>query len=290
MALTPSETGFFHKNGYLLAENAVSPDLLSKLRQQFHAWVDESKQHRAAFGETINRKPRFDLSQEHSADQPCLRRVNAPVEISDAYWSAVTESRVPDMITQLIGENIRFHHSKINSKLPGSGTEVKWHQDFAFTPHTNPDLITALLMVDDVTPENGPLQVLPGSHLSEVHSLWHNGVFTGAVSEEIKAHCENNAIECTGKAGSVCLMHTKLLHGSKPNRSNLPRTLFISVYAAADSMPCSSNPMPSEFEGKLLRGREPGTVRCCELQLDLPELPSSASFFDQQTAVQKKLN
>jgi len=286
MTLTPSQTTFFHENGYLVVENAVSQNLLRLLRQQFLEWVEESKQHHAAFGETINHKPRFDLSQEHSADQPCLRRVNAPVEISEAYWNAVTESRIPVMITQLIGENIRFHHSKINSKLPGSGTEVKWHQDFAFTPHTNSDLVTALLMIDEVTAENGPLQVLPGSHLSEVHSLWHNGVFTGAVAKETADYCEKHAIECTGNAGSVCLMHTKLLHGSKPNRSNLSRTLLISVYAAADSMPCSPNPMPSKFEGKLLNGVEPGTVRCCELQLDLPELPGSASFFDQQTAAQ----
>ncbi len=289
MTLTPSQTSFFHENGYLVAENAVSQDLLVALQQQFGEWVEESKQHDAAFGETINQKPRFDLSQEHSVDQPCLRRVNAPVEISDAYWNAVADSRIPEMVTQLIGENIRFHHSKINSKLPGSGTEVKWHQDFAFTPHTNPDLVTALLMIDNVTPENGPLQVLPGSHLSELHSLWHNGVFTGAVAEEMTEYCESNAVECTGKAGSVCLMHTKLLHGSKPNQSKLPRTLFISVYAAADSMACSPNPMPSMFEGRLLRGIEPGTVRCCDLQLALPELPDSASFFDQQTAAKSEI-
>jgi len=53
-----------------------------------------------------------------------------------------------DMVADLIGPNVRYHHSKINSKLPGAATHVKWHQDFPFTPHTNSDMVTALLMVD----------------------------------------------------------------------------------------------------------------------------------------------
>ena len=60
----------------------------------------------------------------------------------------------------LIGPNIRFHHGKVNSKLPGSGTEVKWHQDFPFEPMTTDDMITCLLFIDDVTLENGPLEVI----------------------------------------------------------------------------------------------------------------------------------
>ena len=283
MTLTLEQISFFHTNGYLVVKDAVTPEKLAMLKTQFSTWVEQSRLHRSAYGETINQKPRFDLAPEHSAEQPCLRRVNAPVEVSDEYWEVATSSRIPEMVCDLIGENVRFHHSKINSKLPGSGTNVKWHQDFAFTPHTNPDLVTTLLMIDEVTRENGPLQVLPGSHIGEVKSLWHEGKFTGAIDEKLTLQCEQEAVECTGSAGSVCLMHTKLLHGSKPNRSLFPRTLFISVYAAADALPCSPNPMPSRYEGQLVKGKEPGSVRCRNLQLELPKLPETASFFDQQS-------
>ena len=44
---------------------------------------------------------------------------------------------------------------------------------------------------------------------------WHDGIFTGAVSAEIEAECKTKAISCVGKAGSACLMHSKLMHGSK---------------------------------------------------------------------------
>ena len=228
-------------------------------------------------------RPRYDLEPGHSARNPCLRRVNAPVEVSEAYLAATLDSRMVDCIADLIGPDVKLHHTKINSKLPGGHTEVKWHQDFSFTPHSNDDVVTALLMVDDVTEENGPLQVLAGSHRGPIHSLWHEGVFTGAVADEVAAACLPSAATCTGPAGSVCLMHTRLLHGSAANRSERPRTLHISVYSAEDAVPISPNPVPSLYEGRLIRGQRTGRVRSINYELELPQLPTGASFFDQQS-------
>ena len=85
-----------------------------------------------------------------------------------------------------------------------------------------------------------------------------------------------------GPAGSVCLMHTRLLHGSAPNRSERPRTLHISVYSADDALAMSPNPVPSLYEGRLVRGERTGRVRSIDYDLQLPQLPTGASFFDQQ--------
>ncbi len=280
--LSQSQIDFFHAEGYLLVENAVAPEQLAALRGQFADWVEESRRHTEAWGETVNGRGRFDVEPGHSADKPALRRVNAPTDIATAYLDVVRDSRMVDCVAELIGPAIRFHHSKINSKLPGAATAVKWHQDFPFTPHSNDDLVTALLMLDDVTDENGPLQVLPGSHRGEIHSLWHDGVFTGAVADGVARDCLARAVICTGRAGSVCLMHTRLLHGSAANRSTRSRTLFIAVYAAEDAVPCSPNPMPCLHQGELVRGEASGRIRCVPYDIPLPQLPETASFFDQQ--------
>jgi len=282
MALEQSQIDFFNENGYLVVENAVDPETLSKLTEDFAQWVDESRQQAEAYGEALDGRPRFDVETGHTAGNPALRRVNAPVEISDAYYKAMTESHMADCVADLIGPNIKFHHSKINSKLPGAKTEVKWHQDFPFTPHSNDDLITALLMVDEVTLENGPLEVVPGSHKGEIHSLWHDGVFTGAIADEQAAICQTAAVKCKGSAGSVCLMHTRLLHGSAPNLSDDPRTLFIAVYSAEDAVPQSPNPMPNKYEGMLVRGEKTNRVRSVPYDIELPQIPKGASFFVQQ--------
>ena len=77
-------------------------------------------------------------------------------------------------------------------------------------------------------------------------------------------------------------MHTRLLHGSAPNRSARPRTLHISVYSAEDAVPSSPNPVPNRYEGLMVRGERSGRIRSTAFELQLPQLPTTASFFDQQ--------
>ena len=94
---------------------------------------------------------------------------------------------------------------------------------------------------------------------------------------------KNKAIKCTGKAGSACLMHSKLLHGSAPNLSQHSRSLFIVTYKAEDAVALSPNHLPSDLVGMVVRGKETGTVRCTSYSVELPEYPKEVSFFGQQS-------
>jgi ectoine hydroxylase-related dioxygenase (phytanoyl-CoA dioxygenase family) len=272
----------FWRDGYCVLESAVPAHLLSRLSADMDAWVEESRNHASNYGETINGKPRFDLDPSHSADHPALRRVNAPAEISEAHYEAATDSPMVDAVAELIGPNVKFHHSKTNAKLPHTTTPVRFHQDFPFTPHSNDDIVTVLLMLDEVSEDNGCLEVVPGSHEGPIHTLWYEGRFTGAIDPVLEAKMREKAVPVTGAAGSACLMHTRLLHGSAPNLTDLPRTLFICVYSAEDAVPLSPNPMPNRYEGMVVRGQGSGRVRSKDFELNLPELPSGASFFEQQ--------
>ena len=281
-ALSQEQQDFFWDNGYLVMPDAVNKVMLTELQRVFHGWVEQSRQHDVNWGETIDGKPRFHLEAGHTKALPRLLRVNAPVEISRIYFDATADSPMTDYVASLIGPDVKLHHTKINSKQSGSETTVKWHQDFGFTPHSNDSVVTALLMIDEVTEQNGPLEVSPGSHRGPIHGLWHDGIFTGAINAEIAAGCASKAVTCTGSAGSVCLMHTRLLHGSAANQSDAPRTLFISVYSADDAIPLSPSPMPNRYEGMTVRGQPQGRVRSIDFCVDLPQLPETASFFDQQ--------
>ena len=280
--LSKAQQEQFWKDGYLVVENVIDSEMLKAMRDDFAAWVEESRAYTQPYGDTLDGRPRFDLEPGHRAEKPGLRRVNAPVEVSQAYYDAMASSLMADCVADLIGPNVKFHHSKINAKLPGGQTAVKWHQDFPFTPHSNDDLVTALLMVDEVTEENGPLEVVAGSHKDDLHGLWHDGVFTGSVADAIAEECQAKAISCTGSAGSVCLMHTRLLHASAPNLSPNPRNLFICVYSAEDAVPYSANPMPTKYEGLVVRGQKTNCVRSIPYQIESPQKPTTASFFDQQ--------
>jgi ectoine hydroxylase-related dioxygenase (phytanoyl-CoA dioxygenase family) len=162
--LTPEQVEAFWRDGVLTVPDAVTPSQLAALRADFDGWVAESRTHDGPYGEAADGRARFDVQPGHSADRPALRRVQAPTEVSAAYYEVMADSPMVDMVADLIGPDVKLHHTKVNSKLPGAATEVRWHQDFPYTPHSNTDLVTALLMVDEVTGLNGPLEVLPGSH------------------------------------------------------------------------------------------------------------------------------
>lgn len=281
--LSQAQVDAFWRDGVLTVADAVTPEQLDRLNAELAGWVEESRAHSAPFGPpTIDERPRFDMGSEHSAEHPALRRVNNPSDISEAYLDVMRNARTVDMIADLIGQNVKFHHCKINVKLPGARTEVAYHQDFAYTPHTNDDVVTALLMLDEVTEENGCLMVVPGTHKGPIHSLFKDGVFTGKMSDAVESDMLARQIPVTGKAGSVCLMHTRLAHGSAANRSQRPRGLYICVYTAADAIPIARNPMPNPNEGMIVRGAASPTARMISLEVELPKQPKSASFFTVQ--------
>jgi ectoine hydroxylase-related dioxygenase (phytanoyl-CoA dioxygenase family) len=273
----------FWRDGYLVAENAVTGEQLQALRRELAGWVEESRTHAVPFGPpTIDGRPRFDMGEEHSAERPALRRVNNPSDTSPVYRDVMQNAAMVDMVADLIGPDVKFHHCKINVKLPGSKTEVGYHQDFAYTPHTNDDIVTALLMLDDMTRENGCLTVVPGSHRGPLHSLFENGTFVGYIDPETAARMRPAQLPITGAAGSVCLMHTRLVHGSDANRSAQPRGLYICVYTAADAVPIARNPMANPNEGMVVRGKAARMARLMDAIIELPAQAKVASFFATQ--------
>lgn len=273
----------FERDGFVMMDNALTEQQLAMLTADLDNWVDESRDHTTPYGEIMDGRPRFDIEPtSHSQSSPALRRVTCPIEVSDHYLAATRDNAALDLTAQIFGPNIKLMATKINLKLPGSGTAVKYHQDFPFEPHSNDNVMTVLYFLDDVTLENGPLECVPGSHKGPLHSLWHNGVFTGAVDPGLEEEFRNNSVSCTGKAGSACLMHSRLMHASLPNMTDKPRRLFIITYVAEDAIALDRNPLPHLYDGEIVRGERTGRVRATPFEMELPEYPKEASFFGQQ--------
>ena len=280
---SPAKQAHFREHGYVLLEGALDADTLTALNGELERWVEESRDHAESYGEQLDGRPRFSVKPGHSAEHPALRRIASPVELSDRYLEVMRTGLAVDAIAQLIGPGVRFSNAKINLKHPGVATEVKFHQDFVFEPHSNDDLVTILYFLDDLTDDNGPLEVVPGSHRGPLHGHWQDGVFTGAVDDEVAAEAAREAVSCCGPAGTACLMHTRLLHGSAANRSDRPRTLYIISYCAEDAWPLQANHIPSRYEREVVRGTETNQVRCSPYRMEMPEFPTGASFFEQQS-------
>ena len=104
--LSKQQIDFFNANGFVIAENAVSPAQLKSLRDDFARGVTDSRAHETGWGETINGKARFDLEPGHCAARPALRRVNAPHEVSQSYFEVMADSRMTDMVAAILAAHI----------------------------------------------------------------------------------------------------------------------------------------------------------------------------------------
>ena len=153
--LSQIQIDHFWEKGFVITENGATTEQLQALSEQLDKWIEESRDHDKNYGTMPDGKARFDLEAGHSAESPKLRRVANPVDISDAYYDVLINGVIPDMVADLIGPDVKFHHCKLNIKLPGMKTRVDFHQDHIYDPHTNDDMVTALLLLDEMSEENG---------------------------------------------------------------------------------------------------------------------------------------
>ena len=101
------------------------------------------------------------------------RSMPEPEPIRD-YWRSFRGSLAPIFVAT---------DEKLNMKSAEFGSPVEWHQDWAFYPHTNDDLLAVGIAIDAMTSENGCLLAIPGSHRGRVYNHHQDGHFAGAVTE-----------------------------------------------------------------------------------------------------------
>ena len=73
--LSPEELEQFHTQGFLFLKDALTATQLKRLTEQFDLWKEQSRSQTAAYGETIDGRPRFDIEPGHCAERPALRRI-----------------------------------------------------------------------------------------------------------------------------------------------------------------------------------------------------------------------
>jgi len=239
----------YFEKGCLLVERVVDEDWLARLRATTEEMIERSR--RVTKSDAV-----WDLDEGHSAAAPRLRRLSSPNDHHPAYWDFASQSIVPDIVADLVGPNVKFHHSKLNFKWARGGDEVKWHQDIGFWPHTNYSPLTAGTYLYDCGRDQGPLCVVEGSHQGPLYDQYDaRGEWVGCLSERDAAAIGPARVAVLdGPAGSVTFHNCRAIHGSQPNRADRGRPLLLNVYAAADALPYTRNPLFSKHDQEIVRG------------------------------------
>ena len=275
--LRQDELEFYHANGYLVIEELLDQAVLANLRQV----IAEFKERSRFISESDSV---FDVGPGHTSAAPKLRRLKDPVKQHAAFDELMRSATLIDIVAPLLGGTCRFDHSKLNFKPAGSQAKIEWHQDWAFYPHTNDDLLAVGVMIEDCTMENGPLQVIPGSHKDEVFDHHLDGTFVGGVNPAILGNRLDQAKALTAPAGSISIHHVRTLHASSNNHSNRERPLLLYSFSAVDAFPVFEHYDLAEYDSRIVRGA-PTLVPRCEtvpMRLPLPRDETADSIFDNQ--------
>jgi len=272
--LSEAQKQAYRRDGYLVLPGLLGADLVARAKAEIERLS-------APAASMTRSDDRIDLEASHTPAAPRIRRIKRPDLQSRFFDELMRSDLILDPVRDLIGPNVRMHTTKLNMKKAEYGAPVQWHQDFAFYPHTNDDVLAVGLVFDDMTIENGPLQVIPGTHTGPILDHHLEGVFAGAVDLAAFGHSLAEAVALTGPAGTVTIHHARLLHGSALNRSSRDRQMLFYEMMAADAFPIMGAMTKFEdieaYNAMMLCGEPTLTPRLAPIPIRIPQPQPAAA-------------
>lgn len=140
-------------------------------------------------------------------------------------WAAelVRHSAILDAVERLIGPDILVFHVTVWLKEPGTENYVPWHQDATYFGLAPFEHVTAWTALTPSTPENGCVQILPGTHndgqLGHRDERDHKAMLSRGQTLT-KTLDDSAAVDLVMRPGDVSFHHTLAIHRSAPNLSD----------------------------------------------------------------------
>ena len=250
-------------NGYVVVPSMFNSDEVALLRNTTNDIIESARG--KSQSDAIH-----DLEDSHDPKgSPRVRRIKDPVQQFGVYDALARNEKLLSVVRTLLGNDVRFHSSKINIKSVEYGAAVEWHQDWVFYPHTNDDLLAVGIAIDPMTMENGCLMMIPGSHRDPIYDHHHrDGYFVGAVQE--KNFSLKDAVPITLDAGGISIHHVRTLHGSESNTSDHSRRLLLTQYCAVDAWPLRGITDWDTFNADIVRGEPTNRPRLADIPVLMP--------------------
>ena len=243
MKLTAEQRTQFDREGYLFFPGLFTPE--------------ETRTMTDAVPALYSRREAFNVREK---DSEAVRTNFAAHLYSEPFAKLARHPRMIEPVQELFGEALYMHQFKINGKMAFEGDVWQWHQDYG--TWLNDDqmpterAMNVAIFLDNVTPFNGPLMFIPGSHKKGVveakhdltttsYPLWtvDNALIAQLVErsggqggfDAAGRYVPGGIVSPTGPAGSMILFHSCLVHASGSNLSPWNRvSVYLSLCAVSN--------------------------------------------------------
>ena len=228
--LSKEEISAYHRDGFLSPVRVMSTQEAEDLRQAYEAAEAASPQNFAG----ANR--------------------NNPHLILKCLDAVVHHPRILDAVEDILGPNILLYGSVFFIKEPNDPGFVSWHQDSTYMGLEPHDGVTAWLALSPSNPKSGCMRMLPQSHKGDIRphkdTFGDDNILTRG--QEIGGIDDTAAVDLVLEPGEISLHHLRVIHSSKPNRSQ-NRRIGIAIQ-------CYLPPHVRQTQGpafaQLVRGRD----------------------------------
>ncbi len=158
--------------------------------------------------------------------EPGSRRLANLVDKGETFRRVVAEPRLLTFVELVLGSEFKLSSLNARSANPHNEISQPLHADMgAIADEHGYWVCNSVWMLDDFTAENGPIRVVPGSH------LWKQ-LPQDLMDDPSSTHPDEEII--TGRAGTVVVMNAHAWHGGTANRTDSPRTALHAFYARRD--------------------------------------------------------
>lgn len=222
--LSEEQIARFHRQQYLGIDRITDDADITRLR--------------IIYDDLIGRKAGWDSGDHYDLGglddldkQPVLPQLVWPTKYApelDESQLLVNGTRITK---QLFGDKARCFIFHFIYKPPQIGAATPWHQDASYWPiDADYQAITIWVPLQDVTPESGCMQFVPGSQDLGVlpHRSINNDprIHGNELTPEALSHVKD-AVKCPLQAGGATIHGPRILHHTAANRTDVQRRALI---------------------------------------------------------------
>ena len=244
--LTPDQKEQFYRDGYLEFGRVIDDQTVEQLRSA----LDNTIQEELTREDYSGLPPEFAFGHDRRGEDGSrpVRAIHQFVnmwKVSPEFAQVMHNPLITGAIRELMEtQDIRLWHDQVISKPPGDNGHFACHHDFYFWPLDRPSMITCWLALDEATPENGCMHVVPGSHrdpryqpiTAELTGDLHLSPAPlgpgepGSLYNDIRTWMPEKTKPVVLKAGECMFHHCLNWHLTPHNSTNNQRRAFVTIF------------------------------------------------------------